>query len=991
MVLVRTVFALLFAGPLFLTQTVAPALQAQTYTAVVTMSAPSPGVAQFFYDDGSGYAEAHSVRVPAENGRHAYRFPVPFGTYREFRIDPGVQGGQYVIDSLVIEGRGGAVFLAVPPERFGRLHELTVVERSATRLVLEGPSGASDPFIVIPLPEPIALLGSATTPGHFARALVGWWGLLLIVVVVVERAVGARSARLVTWWQRRWSVLRQHAVAVIVATAALATAAAMHPLILDHRSLVTPSNGPLPMLYETLPLIPGSSDFGIEDTRGSDVGAMLWAFLSYSHVQRDALIAGEWPLWMRQNGSGRPLWGQGQSFLLDPLHWLTFVKANPAPGWDLKFVAHRFVFCAGIGVASWLATASLPAALAAAAVTPFAGLYIYRFNHPATFAVSYGPLILVAWFLLGRASDWRQRARAAALLALASSLVLVASPPKEGMAVLMGCELTGALSLLLVGTPVRWRLAGFVAAGAAGLTTVLLTAPHWLVFLDTLAAARTAYDTPAAHFGTRESAIGLVLANLTPFGLQPGLHAIGLVFAVVCVVSPRQLNERRELAACAAGAVGLIALAFGALPKEWLLQVPLVRNISHVADVMTSAALIPTLVLTAGGLAAIVRRSPAVAWLLTVGFASAAAFLLRETGGFAAFQEFGQWARFLVLALSAVAPLVVVAAHRHAGRVLPAVCAVGLCGLVVLPGGLHFTTGIPPLDAVLAQPRPRVDLNANSPATDAARMTQHEPARAVGIGVTLFNGTPALYELDGIGGPDALALGSYEELLDAGGMFRDWGWLTLVLPDRRQQVAPLLDLLNVGLFVGQQDYFGAKPWPDLDGDPRLDVTTRATAWPRAFFVDAVEGYQTPQDLLSRARDAGRPMAGAQLTDREAVRLTAPFVGRARAVVPARDYVLTANTTSFTVDAPGPGVVVLTESYMARDFRLTLNGRPATYFRVNHAFKGAIVPAAGSWAFHYEYRPARWTMAWVCATAGVLLWLAICVVATGRTGGSRRTA
>ncbi len=61
-----------------------------------------------------------------------------------------------------------------------------------------------------------------------------------------------------------------------------------------------------------------------------------------------------------------PLWGQGQSFMLDPLHWLTLLERDPAMGWDLKFVAHRLVFSYGIGVASLLATGAVfPAAVAA--------------------------------------------------------------------------------------------------------------------------------------------------------------------------------------------------------------------------------------------------------------------------------------------------------------------------------------------------------------------------------------------------------------------------------------------------------------------------------------------------------------------------------------------------------------------------------------------------------------------------------------------------
>ncbi len=84
------------------------------------------------------------------------------------------------------------------------------------------------------------------------------------------------------------------------------------------------------MLYDHPPFVPGTNNYELEDTRGSDIGAMMWAMVPYSIVQRDAVRHGERPLWIRQNASGRPLWGQGQSFFLDPLHWLTIVVPDVA-------------------------------------------------------------------------------------------------------------------------------------------------------------------------------------------------------------------------------------------------------------------------------------------------------------------------------------------------------------------------------------------------------------------------------------------------------------------------------------------------------------------------------------------------------------------------------------------------------------------------------------------------------------------------------------
>ena len=64
--------------------------------------------------------------------------------------------------------------------------------------------------------------------------------------------------------------------------------------------------------------------------------------------------------------------------------------------------------------------------------------------------------------------------------------------------------------------------------------------------------------------------------------------------------------------------------------------------------------------------------------------------------------------------------------------------------------------------------------------------------------------------------------------------------------------------------------------------------------------------------------------------------------------------------------------VLTESWMADDFIATLNGRRIPYFRVNHAFKGVVIPSAGDWTVEFTYRPAWWTFSLVLAMVGVAL-------------------
>jgi hypothetical protein len=94
--------------------------------------------------------------------------------------------------------------------------------------------------------------------------------------------------------------------------------------------------------------------------------------------------------------------------------------------------------------------------------------------------------------------------------------------------------------------------------------------------------------------------------------------------------------------------------------------------------------------------------------------------------------------------------------------------------------------------------------------------------------------------------------------------------------------------------------------------------------------------------------------------------------------------LTGNTTSFVVRSAGPGVAVLTETFLPDDFRVTLNGRRVPYFRVNHAFKAVAIPSAGDWAVKFEYRPRHWDLSLAIAGAGLLVLAGLGVLSRDRS-------
>ncbi|HBA54783.1 MAG TPA: hypothetical protein DCZ04_10145 [Syntrophorhabdus aromaticivorans] len=95
-------------------------------------------------------------------------------------------------------------------------------------------------------------------------------------------------------------------------------------------------------------------------------------------------------------------------------------------------------------------------------------------------------------------------------------------------------------------------------------------------------------------------------------------------------------------------------------------------------------------------------------------------------------------------------------------------------------------------------------------------------------------------------------------------------------------------------------------------------------------------------------------------------------------MPARRYMLTNNSTHFSVDATGPGLIVLGETYYPGDFIAKVNGEVVDYVRVNHAFKGIWVKKAGAYEVEFTYRPERLSQAMIVCLCGTVMLLGLCV-------------
>lgn len=275
----------------------------------------------------------------------------------------------------------------------------------------------------------------------------------------------------------------------------------------------------------------------------------------------------------------------------------------------------------------------------------------------------------------------------------------------------------------------------------------------------------------------------------------------------------------------------------------------------------------------------------------------------------------------------------------------------------------------------LTTPGTRPDLFAPSSAVDLLQdATAREPGRVVGLRYTMFAGFSGTYGLEGINGPDALVNRHYHELVTALGLL-DGGWMMRLTRDALPRWEPVLDFLNVSHVVTEpgelESAEGYRRAARLD----LDVWRSERAWPRAFFVDRLESYDTAEELAQRIRTrapAG-PFAAVQSADvtTELKPLIAPAPSQP-STVRAKQYDLRTNRTSFTLVAPSRGVAVLHEAWLAGDFTATLDGKPVPYWRINHAFKGVLIPSAGVHRIVFEYRPPAFTASLIASAAGVLL-------------------
>jgi hypothetical protein len=784
------------------------------------------------------------------------------------------------------------------------------------------------------------------------------------------------------------AAIKAHPRRAILVLSIISVLVSCYPVVFLGRSFVSANT--VPMLYPRIPSMPGDAEIETENFKGSDAGAMMWHDVPNSVIQSRALFRdGELPLWNRYNSCGLTLLGQGQSMFGDPLHLLPVLAGGEAWAWDLKFLLAKALFCFGIGLAVYAACRSLPIALLLAFSSGFIGFFAYRFNHPAFFSLCYAPWLLVCWLEITRAISVRSAAAWSAALLLASWVELNSGTAKEAYMLLLSLHACGFLIFIL--NPTAFRIKKLIQVAIAGMILILLAAPVWITFFGALSKAYVPYKEAAHAYQIQPGLLIGLFDDVFYRAFNPGwlvsnpsANFLVLLGCLLALIYLRRLVRDQVFVGIAMGACASIAMVFGLIPSALIEKVPMINHIWHIDNTFSCVLLIELLVLAGFGLGIFLERCLRQEWKLDYVFLVIALLVL--FGAWFSFTHTNQRIpndfqlpeqavanRFFVLySLSIIVALLalpLLARPMVRGSTFKRVAlAAFLFCLVVLHWrhGFQLHTGVKQIDDYVVNPPPRVSLGEPSTAVDFIRQ-QPGVFRSVGFGSVMFPGVNGMYDLESIYGPDPLANPYYHELLTAAGVRQEWDW-RWIIEKTNPKPRPLYNLLNVRYFLEmpprQRPDMAAVEPPKFD----LDISRNEGEWPRAFFAGSVQSYDRVAQFVELLRQAdSRPFAAVQSGEGPI-----PTSNQVAPAVPAHDYRLTSNTTTFTIDAPGAGVAVLTEAYVADDFRVTVNGAPADYFRVNHAFRAVKIPAAGKYVVTYSYWPRHFTLSLLLSVVGALV-------------------
>jgi hypothetical protein len=947
--------------------------------------------------DGTGLHIEKTIFLDTKPGEiNHLRFQIPAGKLCAYVFTPMAAKGDVDVIRCQLTSESGEVLATMPTAGIAAAPGATVLpDNGGVRI--QGKVGESLTGINHTLHPPLEL---AITPPPEP-----WQVILVFVGTIAASFALIRFTKALPWrsWTSAfWHTVHAHPRRAIFLAGLFSATLSCFPVIFCGMSFISPDNG-MQTLYEAFPGVPGAQGGRIENPTGSDMGATMYWHMPASMIQHRAIFDDhEFPYWNRYNWGGVSLWAQCISMLGDPLHWPAVVTGGAAWAWDLKFILAKIFFAFGVGLLVWCTSRSLRASLLLALSAPYIGFFAYRFCHAGFFALCYAPWVLLPWVEAIRQPRLRQVAGWGALLMFANWEQLNSGTAKESSAFLV--FLNGAGALALLGAPLSWRdrLARLGVFVWASTLFFLLSAPLWLPFLDALGKAATYYDPPkvcqiqpSLFIGAFDDIFYRQLMTLE-FLTNPSANFFILLGAAWSIACCRSLARDTTFRACLIVAIAAIAIAFGAVPPDFLAQVPMIKNIYHFDNTFSCVLFILLFVLAGFGLRECHRRMRSTEWrgdwvivLSIVGLLFGAFLGLTQAAHRSGktFLVIGQtipksdfmwnYGTGLIVALAILPWAWRAVTLRRPAAILWSLVAISAFATLHFRHGMYLVTKF---DLYTMNPKKRLDLRTvPSPAINKIKSEMREPARVVGLDWLMTPGFNTVLGLETISGPDALQNPAMRDLATTLGLPQMWFWKLAIWHRDFATTHRALDMLGVRYLLDKPGQGSTLPGTKLLDTSDLDVVESPTAWPRAFFTDTAAAYHDLDQIRKWVDEGdGRPFAALLPLAREALPLPARDLSR-RTVVPAHDYRLTQNTTTFQVDAPSPGLAVLEEAWIPNDLEAFIDGKPADVLRVNHAFRGVYLDQPGHHTILFRYRPAVMDLAlgiaWIgLGATGLTLWL-----------------
>jgi hypothetical protein len=980
----------------------------------VTLTAAKPGIVQVYWNDGGGLSEANSsiLNVPSGGPPAVYRLQIPSGTYDSLRFDPLDNDGAVSLYSSRIIDKGGHTLCALSPTDFSPNNQIESLRVVGSRLEIETVPGGNDPQLLLKL-QPRLFLHAGIGPilAEFAPRAACVFALIVVLLLLLGRSPGFRDQ-----CSSAVKALGARPKTAVMLASGLAVVVSAYPVVFGQRSFVAPNIADIRLLYDRNPTLPGYRSPTIQDVKGSDVGAIFWEHIPFSMIEHRAVTRDvQWPVWDRYNSCGAPLLGQGQSMFGDPMHFLVIAANGAAWSWDATYLGEKWILAVGLGLLVLALAGNTAAAVIVSIAAPFFGFFIYRTNHPAFFSFCTAPWPLYFWIRVSGAPSLRSVTRWSAALILANLSLMNSGTVKEAYMLLFAMNFSGLCVLLAAREAWRVTLKRLAMVTGAMLVFVMISAPVWMSFLETLRESYTSYDSASAFqiqpgllLGLFDEALYRPLTH-GEYVFNPSANFVILAGILYFAATLRLQLRSRAVLAIAASSLFPLSMAFGLIPGSWIVRLPFLQNVAHIDNCFSCALIILWSILAGVGFSAAHERigTEEGKWDLLNGalllfallfayiglgqaihrtaFPAEPVFTPLTTGNVLPISMFvGGYLASLLLAVAAAAAL----ARR---RLRTGKTSVGLtAGLLLCAWVMLWRQGMLPSSAAFedyaVHPGPRPDFHASSAAMDRMLSSQaSEPSRGIGLEGTFLPGWSAAYGLEGICGPDALMNPYYRELAGASPLRRIWDWRLYLARENVESVRPFLDFLNVRYYFGMPGEQLAQSTLIPRAHEDLDTYESPTAWPRAFFSNRVAVYGTPSDLMNLILHGdGRPFAAVQENEiGAAAGIPSDLEGRISEA--AKDYVLTERTTSFTVHADSPGVAVLNETYWPSDAHAKVNGKSARVIRANHAFQGVLIEQAGDYRIEFSYAPRRFGLSVAMAAIGVAM-TALSLWVTRRSSG-----